>query len=68
MHGFPVWFDLLLHPLTWALLVAMVLAIAVFGWRRVLFYAVLIFPGSFICMWDTTSRAQWLKWWRNGGL
>jgi hypothetical protein len=72
MHGFPIWFGLLLHPLTWALLVALVLAVVVcvvhLGWRRALFYALLIFPFSFFCAWDATSRARWLKWWRNGGL
>jgi phosphoglycerol transferase MdoB-like AlkP superfamily enzyme len=67
MHGFPFWFAVLLHPLTWALLVALVLASVIFGWRRALFTLLLI-PAGLLCIWDPRSRSLWKKWFRNGGL
>ncbi len=71
MHGFPIWFGLLLHPLTWALVVALVLAIVIcvvhFGWRRTLFRLLLILFGLLFLLHPDT-RAWWAKWWRMGGL
>ncbi len=71
MHGFPFWFGLLLHPLTWALLVALVVAIVIcvvhFGWRRALFRLLLILA-SLLFLWHPDTRSQWAKWWRMGGL